>query len=283
MKSILISLAVAALLLLARLVLADGIAPVTVSGGGAATSSPLVYLGQTFQIKQFVTCAPRNVATGAYGCSGLGPGTSSVNVFSLLNGSGAVAGAGNDNYNVVNAGTSGLLNNTLQFASTAAGNSTSYGWAPAFYTGNFSASTSSNARIWIAFVPTASFTALAGTPATLTSAATTLNFAGIAYDSGVSTSWLCCAGNGVNYNCASTGVAATSTLSALGHTYGVSYPATGTTLAGPATCSIDGVGTSYSATTPAQTYLPTSPVVLLRTLAASAITATYGWLTMETQ
>ena len=281
MKSILVSFAVIAALLLAKLVLADGLAPITQAGAGAATSSPTLYLQQTFQVKQFGMCAPRDMTKGRYGCFGFGPGASgSPGTWWDFAGDGTPVG--DNNYNVVSKATSAVANNNTQFALTMTGNSSSFGWAPAVNFGNFTASTSSNARIWISFTPAASFSALSGLPAALTSASSTLLFVGLAYDSGVSPNWLCCGGNGVSYGCASMNIAATSTLFAYGHNYGVSYLATGTTAAGPVACSIDGAGTSYSATTPAQIYSPTSPVVLVRTLVNSAITATYGWLTMET-
>lgn len=58
-------------------------------------------------------------------------------------------------------------------------------------------------RIWTGV----SEASLAALPASLGTAASTNDFAAIVYDTGVSSNWLCCSGDGTNYSCSDTGIA----------------------------------------------------------------------------
>jgi len=134
-------------------------------------------------------------------------------------------------------------------------------------------------RMWVAIGATtgSACTFLNATPGVTTSTSSACKFAGISYDSAVSANYQCCAGNGTNYNCVNTGVAADTNY----HTFSVYIPAGH---ASPSiSCSID--GTQYagpSTVPPSNVWLAAFPFTTITPLSNTSVYLNYGWNTLET-
>jgi hypothetical protein len=104
-------------------------------------------------------------------------------------------------------------------------------------------------RIWFALTSASlSLQAVTGP------ASSTTNFVGIALDTGVSTVWRCCSGDGTNYSCSD--ITGTSLVASTEYTLTVDY-----SVAGTLTCSVQ-AGTGSVISVAKTTNLPTAAVDL---------------------